>query len=139
MDRSRRCRNFQVSERCNNARSYRSKQYGRGGSIDLSYGGKNWNLSRSRTVPSQLDRLIFQPDEKVTIQLPMPNAEGGDIEFGMYNLFVQGPVPLSHLLKLISSTYREYSVGSISSTVDGHTTVVRLDELGNHLYTLVLA
>lgn len=106
--------------------------------LDLSYGGKKWNLSHSRKVPDLYNRDVLSGLGDVIINLPMPNAEGGDIEDGVYSLKLRGGMKLESLLKLIVSVYKEHMVDSISNSVDGKVYVSHLLKVSDGVYDLIL-
>lgn len=116
------------------------QQLGRGiDDIDLSYdGGKLWNLSHPGKVHS--DRTLFTHTNEtiVIIELPMPNVSSGEVDQGVYRYKIMGSKTLSLLLSVITSIYKEFSVGTISATVNGLVKVKGLEKIRANYYRLVL-
>lgn len=115
-------------------------RYQRGGSniIDLSYGGKMWNLSSSKKVDQKFNRIIIEDQDNINIQIPISGVSSPDIIDGIYTMRIRGPILLNTLLVGISSVYREFAEGTIKSMVDGHTKIIALQPINSNTYQLIL-
>ena len=101
--------------------------------IDLSYGKSMWHLGRSKSLPKQHDRVLFENGEAITIQMPLSVSED---DSGMTTLYIIGPIPMSGLFRSITGKYDEFKYKVTYAEMAGGEYLSSLDKIGANTYEL---